>query len=275
MKINCNNYIYNETSCSKPNFRGKGIDLVRNWRQTATFAEYYKDIADDLAQGAISYLKKHKEFDNSVKNLTDTGGLTMFFDIPDSKILKVSLENPLEFRKHNPNFDIPFLTPVEKSGKTYVVVQPKADTKNITQEHCVDVKKRIYKNSCEISTDSNKFEQYGLYNGKAYLIDTRCAMPLPNTYTLLIDKICKKLDKCYTFLTKEQYKKEKEEAYKIKGYFSYHCDETPRRNLGFAEGIKKIYKTLKNNIKYRKNHYCIPYEDYKSQGLQNRKIYEM
>lgn len=273
MKLN-NNYIHNKTNYQQINFQGKGLDLIHDWQYNTSFAAYYKDIANDLAEGVKLYLKKHKHIDDSIKSFHNTGGLTVFLDIPDSKILKVSLENPLEFRKHNPKFDIPFLSPVEKYGKTYIVIQPKADTENITKKDCMGVIKRIYRNFCEISTDGDKFEQYGLYNGKAYLIDTRCAMPLPNIYTIIINKICNKLNKCYTFLTKEQYAKEREDAYKIKGYFSYHCNETPRKSLSFTEGIKKIYTILRNNIKYRKNGYCIPYEEYKSQKLGYQKICE-
>jgi len=268
--IHYNNNIHNKIIPQKTSFQGKGIDLIHNWQQDNFMRlEYYKDIVNDLTEGAKLYFKKHREIDNSVKNFHSTNGLTVFFDIPDSKILKISLENPLEYREHNPDFDIPFLTPVEKYGKTFIVVQPKADTKNITLKDWFDVVKRIYKNCCELSRDGNKFEQYGLYNGKAYLIDTRCAMPLPNIYTLIVDSICNRLNKCYIFRTKEQAQKEREELFKIKGYFSYHIDETPRQSLSFTEGIKKIYRILKNNLKYRKNHYCIPYEDHKLQQLNS------
>lgn len=122
-----------------------------------------------------------------------------------------------------------FKTPVEKYGKTYIVRQPKADTENITKEHFLDVTKRIYLGRCELSTDGNKYEQYGLYNGKPFLVDTRCAMPMPNIWTIVVDEIYKKINKCYTYISKEQYKHEKDLAYKEKGYFSYHCDETPRK----------------------------------------------
>lgn len=260
-----NNYIHNNPNNQQTNFKGKGINLVHKWQHDNSIRlKYYQEIANDLAEGSKLFFNKHKEIDDSVINFHNFGSLTVYFDIPDSKILKVSLENPLEFREHNPEFDIPFLSPIEKYGKTYVVVQPKADTENITKEDCINVIRRIYRNFCEISRDGNKLEQYGLFNGKAYLIDTRCAMPLPNTYTIIIDKLCKKLNKCYTFITKEQSKKEQEEAYKIKGYFSYHCDEIPRKSLTFTEGIKKIYRVLRNNIMYRKNGYCIPYEEYRS-----------
>ena len=129
--------IYNSVNINQnrysPNFYGKGIELTEDWVNLPLRAEYHKDIAHDLAEGSKLYFKKHKDIDNSVTDIHNNGGLTVVFDIPNNEILKVSLENPLEYREHNPEFDIPFLTPVEKYGKTYIVKQPKADTKNITK----------------------------------------------------------------------------------------------------------------------------------------------
>jgi len=280
MKINF--YYHNQYSNKQsqyPQFKGKGIDLVNNWLRDENIdgirLSYYKEIMRDLSEGAKLYFEKNKKVDNSVKKFHECGGLTVFFDIPNNEILKISLENPLEYRKHRPEFDIPFLSPVEKYGKTYIVRQPKADTKNITKEHFRDVVKRIYSHGCELSRDGDKYEQYGLYKGKAYLIDTRCAMPMPNIYTMIIDNICKKINKCYVYVNKEQDKMEREEGLKEKGYFFYHTDETPRESLNFKGGLIKLFNTIKNNIKYRKNHYCIPYEVSRLQKLKLRKYYQM
>ena len=259
----------------KPSFEGKGIDLVEDWKNNPMRAEYHREIARDLAEGSKLYFEKHKEVDNSVMNLHNNGGLTVVFDIPNDEVLKVSLENPLEFREHNPEFDIPFLTPVEKYGKTYIVKQPKADTENITREHFMEVAKRIVNAWCELSKDGTKYEQYGLYKGKPYLIDTRCAMPMPNAWTVIIDELCKRLNKCYTSLSKEQQESEQELKFKEKGYFSYHCDETPRKSLTIKGGLWKLYTTIKNNIKYKKNYYCIPYEVYQSQKLKLPHLYKI
>ena len=268
--------IYNSVNINQnrysPNFYGKGIELTEDWVNLPLRAEYHKDIAHDLAEGSKLYFKKHKDIDNSVTDIHNNGGLTVVFDIPNNEILKVSLENPLEYREHNPEFDIPFLTPVEKYGKTYIVKQPKADTKNITKEQFLEVAKRIINSWCELSKDGRKLEQYGLYNGKPYLIDTRCAMPMPNAWTVIVDEICKKLNKCYTSLSKEQYESERELKFKEKGYFSYHCDETPRKSLTIKGGLLKLFTTIKNNIKYRKNHYCIPYEVMQKQKLKLHKL---
>ena len=116
--------IYNSVNINQnrysPNFYGKGIELTEDWVNLPLRAEYHKDIAHDLAEGSKLYFKKHKDIDNSVTDIHNNGGLTVVFDIPNNEILKVSLENPLEFREHNPEFDIPFLTPVEKYGKVHI-----------------------------------------------------------------------------------------------------------------------------------------------------------
>lgn len=232
---------------------GRGKDLIEEWQYNRpTRASCYNDMANDLAEGANIYFDSHKDVDDSVIKLYKKGSLSVIFELQNDEILKISLENPLEFREHNSNFDIPFLTPVEKYGKTYTVKQPKADTENITREHFLDVKKRIRYGLCELSADGRKYEQYGLYNGKPYLLDTRCAMPMPNAWTLLIDEICSRLNKCCTILSPEQYDLKQELKFKEKGYFAYHCDETPRKSVTFKEGLLKLFNTIKNNVKYRK-----------------------
>lgn len=273
MKISfCNYNSYNKKTSNPPMFKGRGQDFLNEWMRDENVdgirLNYYKEIMRDLSEGAGLYFEANQEIDDSVKNFHECGGLTLFFDIPDNEILKVSLENPLEFRKHRPEFDIPFLSPVEKYGKTYIVRQPKADTENITKEDVNDAIKRIYSHGCELSKDGDKYEQYGKYNGKAYLIDTRCAMPMPSVYTIIIDKICKKINKCYVWVSKEQHEAERAQAYKEKGYLSYHVDETPRKSLRFKDGLIKLFQTVKNNIKYRNNHHCVPYEVSRAQQLK-------
>lgn len=280
MKINFNNHnIYQKGKYTQPQFKGKGIDMLNAWMRDENIdgirLNYYKEIMRDLSEGVKLYFEANQEIDDSVKNFHECGGLTLFFDMPNDEILKVSLENPLEYRKHCPEFDIPFLSPVEKYGKTYIVKQPKADTKGITHEHFKDVTKRIYSHGCELSRDGNKYEQYGIYNGKAYLIDTRCAMPMPNLYTIIIDNICKKINKCYVWVSEKQWEAEKAHAYMEKGYLSYHVDETPRKSLKFKDGLIKLFQTVKNNIKYRKNHYYVPYEISRVQQLKLPKIMKM
>ena len=268
MKINFNNPItYYTEHCRESQFRGKGTDLMNDWEQEASNntirVRWYDDVVHDLAEGTKLYFKDNESTDNSVISLHKIYkyGLTIFFDLPNNEILKVSLENPLEFRKHIPEFDIPFLSPVEKYGKTYIVKQPKADTDGITEMHIEDVGQRISDYGYELSPDGKRCEQYGLYNGEAYLIDTRCVRPMPSTYTVIIDKICKKINKCYIFVNREEEKQEEEKGYKEQGYFFCHIDESPRKSLTFKEGITQLFQTIKINFKYCKNEYCIPYKD--------------
>lgn len=280
MKIGFSNVIpYNNETYPQPQFKGRGTDLLNEWvlgkNLRAIRLNYYKEIVQDLSEGARLYFEKNKEIDNSVKMFHSCAGLTVFFDIPNNEILKISLENPLEFRRHRPEFDIPFLSPVEKYGKTYIVRQPKANIENITEADFKDVRKRIYSHGCELSRDGYRYEQYGIFNGKPYLIDTRCAMPMPSLYTMFIDIICKKLNKCYVFVNQEQGRLEKEAGIKAKGYFYYHSDETPRKSLTFKGGIIKLFNTVKNNIKYKKNNYCIPYEESKAFDYKIKKYYKM
>lgn len=278
MKICFDNNLYNNNGLfQKTNFKGKGIDLITDFQQDRNLRLlYYNDIADDLAEGTRLYFQEHKDIDDSVNAFHQYGGLTVLFDLPNDEVLKISLENPLEYRPHNPEFDIPFLSPVEQYGKTYIVKQPMADTENITNEEWKDTVKRIIlKGGCELSKDGYKYEQYGRYEGKVYLLDTRCAMPLPNLWTIIVDKIYSKHNKCYVYVNKEQSEMEKEDAYKKIGYFSYHTDETPRKSLDFKGGLLKIFTMVKNNIKYKKNHYCIPYEVSRAQMLQLKKYIQM
>ena len=266
MKIDFNSpTTYCKANYRQPGFRGKGIDLMNNWLQetSTTNVKWYKDAVHDFAEGAKLYFEANKTTDNSVINLHKINKycLTMFFELSANEILKVSLLNPLEFRKHIPEFDIPFLSPVEKYGKTYIVKQPKADTKGITIKHIKDVGYRISGNGYELSLDGNCSEQYGLYNGKAYLIDTRCAMPMPNKFTVIIDNICKNINECYIFVNREEEEQIDEEGYKKQGYFCYHIDETPRKNLTLKEAIVQLFQTVKINLKYSKNNYRIPYKD--------------
>ena len=276
MRIKSNdNKLYLNKNSSPISFNGRGTDYINNWvKNDGTRLNWFKDIVADISEGANLYFKKNKEIDNNILGFHAGGGLTVYFDIPNNEILKVSLENPLEFRKHQPEFDIPFLTPVEKYGKTYIVKQPKADVKNITDEHFLDVAKRIYHNKCELSKDGYKYEQYGLYNGKPYLIDTRCAKPKPNNWTLFVNWLCKKLPTQVVFITKEQDELERELAYKAKGYLSYHCDETPDKSLTFKGGLLKLFYKIKNCIKYRKQHYSIPYEVSRLQQNKISKYYK-
>ena len=175
----------------------------------------------------------------------------------NNEVLKCSLENPLEFRKHNPKFDIPFLSPVENFGKTFFVKEVKADTTNITIYDCESVIKNIYKEGFEPSKDLDKYRtwQIGKYNNKPYLLDTRAALPRPNMFSKYIYKCCKDYQRVFHLksLTAENIvRDEAERAKRVKkeGLKVLHMDETPRKNLDFIEGINLVNNVVKENIKY-------------------------
>ena len=58
------------------------------------------------------------------------GGLTTVFELTNNRVIKCSLESPLEYRQHHSEFDIPFLSPVKKFGEHYFVIEPKAELEN-------------------------------------------------------------------------------------------------------------------------------------------------
>ena len=64
-----------------------------------------------LVQDLKSYisLQRGKIKETDVKKVIGYGGLTTVFELTNDRILKCSLENPLEHREHCTDFDIPFL----------------------------------------------------------------------------------------------------------------------------------------------------------------------
>lgn len=118
---------------------------------------FKKDFLPDL-KAYIASSKNLKESD--IKGVLGHGGLSVVFDLGEKGALKCSLENPLEYRKHNPAFDIPFLAPVAKQNKTFIVHMAKADTKNVTTEDCKDVIRRIKESGFELSRDLDEYKVY-------------------------------------------------------------------------------------------------------------------
>lgn len=193
--------------------------------------------------------KKLKESD--IKGVLGYGGLSVVFDLGEKGALKCSLENPLEYRKHNPAFDIPFLAPVEKRNKTYIVHTVKADTKNVTIEDCKDVIRRIKESGFELSRDLDEYKvnQVGIFEGKSYLLDSRCAMPCPNAFSRFVYDFCNTHRRVF----KAQPIYSLEEECKLVEKFGpqvLHIDETPRKNLGFIEGVSNMLGIIRENIKY-------------------------
>lgn len=208
-------------------------------KQKPSYLYQFPALQDYIDAGRVS--------ESEIKGVAGRGGLSVVLDLGD-EVLKCSYENPLEFRVHNPAFDIPFLSPVEKFGKAYFVKEPKADTKSVTTEDCQDVIKRLYKAGCEPSADFDDYrlKQVGIYKGKPYLLDTRCAMPQPNRFSKFVYDFCRvntrvfflhKIDPC--------------------DFSIQHIDETPRPNLSLRKGVAKIFNMMKLNMKHGKKPFSL------------------
>lgn len=193
----------------------------------------------------MAYAKLEK---SDIKGIAGRGGLSVVLDLGNDEVLKCSLENPLEFRKHNPLFDIPFLSPVENFGKTYFVREAKADTKSVTRQDCADVIRRLYEAKCEPSRDLDEYKlrQVGIFNGRAYLLDTRCAVPQPDWFSRFVYDFC--VINKRVFISREVDPLD----------FSFkHIDETPRANLSLKKGLAKMWEVMKTNMKSGKKPFSL------------------
>ncbi len=201
--------------------------------------EYTTPFHRDLQECLNLYLKENKDISAAnIKGFAGHGGLSVVFDLGEKGVLKCSKENPLEYRKHNPEFDIPFTSPVIKVNDFYIVQQPKAETLSVTQKDCIDVLTRMSKEGFEPSLDFDKTRtrQVGHYNGKAYLLDTRCALPMPNRFSIEVYNFCARNKRVF-------------HARKIDPSDFGHIEEVPRANLNIKEAKTMIQKIIKDNIK--------------------------
>lgn len=91
---------------------------------------------------------------------------------------------------------------------------------------------------CEPSRDFNehRLQQVGIYNGKPYLLDTRCAVPQPNRFSRFVYDFCSINKRVYFANTVDEFCFE-------------HIDETPRPNLSFRKGLAKMWTVMKDNMK--------------------------
>ena len=234
-------------------FRG-GNNFSLNKVQQETYKNSYcRDIIPDL----FEYMSKTGNLQESeIKGVLGHGGLSIIFDLGD-EVLKGSLENPLEFREHNPSIDIPFLSDVEKVGKTYFVREAKADTKNVGINDCFNVLRRIRKSGLEPSMDLDvyKTEQIGKYQGRAYLLDTRCAVPRPNRFSRFVydfKRFNMRVYRAISFSAEAIAKREVIEAKRLKSFGPQflHVDESPRPNLSFKRGVAVMQGVMNRNRKY-------------------------
>ena len=242
------------TFASKQILKSKSLSFLDDYFKKNN-NECTRTIVKDLRQLMASPKAFLKESD--IIGVVGQGGLSTIFDLGNNEVLKCSLENPLEFRMHNATFDIPFLSPVEKFGKTFFVKEVKADTANITIEDCERVIRNIYKEGFEPSKYLDKYRtwQIGKYNNKPYLLDTRAALPRPNRFSEYIYNCCRDYQRVFQLksLTVEDIVKDEAktaELVKKEGLKVLHMDETPRKNLDFIEGINLVNTVVKENIKY-------------------------
>lgn len=129
------------------------------------------------AREVVETINKYKDF--KLYGITGIGSTTTTFDIGDEKVLKVSLENPYQFREYEPKFDIPLIDKVEKIGnKLFAYIQAKADMDKTVEKDVIEVINRIKEAGYEPTLDlhPSKLEQVGWYNGKPWLVDVRCAV---------------------------------------------------------------------------------------------------
>ncbi|MCM1339083.1 MAG: hypothetical protein NC191_05380 [Muribaculaceae bacterium] len=221
-------------------FRGSKInetfdDFYSRYQKGYT-APFHKDLRACLDV----YLEENKDIKKSdIKGFAGHGGLSTVFDLGEKGVLKCSQENFLEYRRHNPEFDIPFSSPVVKINNFYFVRQPKADISSVTQEDCVDVIKRMSKEGFEPSFDfdKSKTRQVGIYNGRAYLLDTRCALPKPDKFSLDVYDFCARNKRVFYSCKKSD----------IEDFV--HVSEIPRANLTVREAKRMILTIMKDNVK--------------------------
>lgn len=201
--------------------------------------EYTTPFHRNLQECVNLYLQENKDLNAAdIKGFAGHGGLSIVFDLEEKGVLKCSQENPLEYRKHNSEFDIPFTSPVAKVNDFYIVRQPKAETSSVTQKDCIDVITRMSKEGFEPSFDFDKTKtrQVGHYNGKAYLLDTRCALPKPDRFSLEVYNFCERNQRVF-------------HARKIDLSDFGHIEEVPKANLSIKEAKIMIQRIIKDNIK--------------------------
>lgn len=217
-------------------FRGENSNAFYEQYEKKYDSSFHKDLREALDE----YFKQNQDINRfDIKGFAGHGGLTTVFDLGEKGVLKCSKENPLEFRKHNLDFDIPFKSPVTKVNNFYIVIQPKADISYVTKNDCVDVLKRMSKEGFEPSRDfkPHRTDQVGIYNGKAYLLDTRCALPKPNKFSLEIYNFCQRNKRVF------QHNLRNESVFG-------HVVEIPRANLSVKEAKLMIKRIIKDNKKY-------------------------
>ena len=190
---------------------------------------------------ALKFIKGSKKFlDEKIYGIIGTGGLTTVFDIGDDRVLKISEENPFEYRKYNPKFDIPLVGEVEHFDGIYGYIQKKADTENVGLKNVLSVKRKMKRAGYTSSQDfgMHRVDQVGVYKGKSLLLDSRCAVRRNNFITR------------FTRWFKDNFNfKRVYYAYRIEDIMDRpptHIEEKPLPNYTLKEAFGRIKKVIKS-----------------------------
>ncbi len=187
---------------------------------------------------ALKFIKGSKKFCNEkINGIIGLGGLTTVFDIGNGRVLKISEENPFEYRKFNPKFDIPLIGNVEHYDGIYGYIQAKADTKNIGLKNVLAVKRKMKRAGYDSSADfgNHRTDQVGIYNGKSYLLDSRCAVKRNNFITRFTRWFEKHFNRVIIARSIDD----------IIDMPMEHINEKPLPNYTFNEAFSRIKKVIK------------------------------
>lgn len=187
---------------------------------------------------ALKFIKGSGKFLNEkIYGISGVGAAAVAFDIGGDRVLKISDENPFEFREYNPKFDIPLLSKVEHYDGIYGYIQAKAETDGVGLKDVLRVQRKMKREGFAPSVDFNiwRTEQVGRYNGKSYLLDSRCAVRQNN----LLTRFTRWFDRSFNRVII---------VHKVGDDISppCHVNETPPPNLSPREAWKIIKKVLKS-----------------------------
>lgn len=151
------------------------LEDLNHWKYD--FPHWSRDKVIDFVKGSKVFL------DEKIFAFIGGGFYTSVFDIGNNRVLKISEQNPFEYREHNPKFDIPLLSPIYKHGNMYGYIQAKAN-KQVTFFDVLSVKLKIKKEGYKaVDFKYHPRAQVGLYEGTSYLLDSRCAVKQNNLKT--------------------------------------------------------------------------------------------
>ena len=190
---------------------------------------------------ALKFIQGSKKFlDENIYGIIGTGGLTTVFDIGNDRVLKISEENPFEYRKYNPKFDIPLIGEVEYFDGIYGYIQKKADTDNVGLKNVLAVKRKMKRAGYTSSQDfgMHRVDQVGIYKGKSFLLDSRCAVKRNN----FITRFTRWFENNFNFQRVYYVQKIEDIIDKPPA----HIEEKPLPNYTLKEAFMRIKKVIKS-----------------------------